>query len=674
MLKSLNFDVTFTTTGKSIKGSHNFELGLSAITGKNEAGKSLRLEMIRFALFGTKALRSEVKNYKSITSEIDFVVNGETYTIKRVINNANLTKGKESLATGTKPVNQAVIKILGYDLEVFDVANNCGQGEIEALTNKTPAERKRMVDRTLGLDAIDAVIKEVSDSILANKKTIEVLTGKTLSEVEEPVKPVIPLTLEQLEVELAGLEDERNELSSIDGQLAYAKVDQPIEPVINNPVQPTVEELQNGLIELEKSMNGVQSQLENCNRYEEMQKYLAYNGKTIEELTDYITNEVDKKWNDYHWYLTRKVEKPEITLEEIEFMEDCFHKKGAKASIHEVHCPSCNNQFQYNIHTCGVVTEQPDWARFEELTNKYNINMASQLQRYKVEIVKYEDFNNLEVVKEPTTPKLNNLSMALNALNLAAILQGFDYASTKLHVTELTVNYNSTKSANQFLIQLRKAQDEARLKYQNQLAKWAEYQLLLEKLTPRQKQLENVPFKIEVAKEQIRQLRSYQTLLQAYNSKIEAQAESLRVIGEITAENEVLSKVKKALTELKPKVKVHLLPSLNRVSSNLISQMTNGARKEIKVDENFEIMVDGQPVNTLSGSGKAVANLAVRLALGMVLTNKVFSVLLADEVDASMDAERAAFTAECLRNLTGTISQVILVSHQEPDADHQIKV
>src|SRR5690606_38861993 len=100
----------------------------------------------------------------------------------------------------------------------------------------------------------------------------------------------------------------------------------------------------------------------------------------------------------------------------------------------------------------------------------------------------------------------------------------------------------------------------------------------------------------------------------------------------------------------------------------------NGQRTVIEVDEDFNIEVDGQPVNTLSGSGKAVSNLAVRIALGMVLTNKVFSVLLADEIDAAMDDERAEATATALRNLTGTISQVVLVSHKEPDADNQIRI
>jgi hypothetical protein len=45
-------------------------------------------------------------------------------------------------------------------------------------------------------------------------------------------------------------------------------------------------------------------------------------------------------------------------------------------------------------------------------------------------------------------------------------------------------------------------------------------------------------------------------------------------------------------------------------------------RQSIVVDEEFDVTVDGQALDTLSGSGKAVANLALRLGLGQVLTNR----------------------------------------------------
>lgn len=119
-------------------------------------------------------------------------------------------------------------------------------------------------------------------------------------------------------------------------------------------------------------------------------------------------------------------------------------------------------------------------------------------------------------------------------------------------------------------------------------------------------------------------------------------------------------------------VKQHLIPSLNRVASHLITGMTGGERQSIVIDEDFDVTVDGQPVDTLSGSGKAVANLALRLGLGQVLTNKVFSIFIGDEIDASLDQDRSENCATTLRAVKDRLSQVILISHKSMPADYCI--
>ena len=65
--------------------------------------------------------------------------------------------------------------------------------------------------------------------------------------------------------------------------------------------------------------------------------------------------------------------------------------------------------------------------------------------------------------------------------------------------------------------------------------------------------------------------------------------------------------------------------------------MTGGQRQSISVDEEFDVTVDGQPLNTLSRSGKAVANLSMRIGLGQVLTNNVLSLFVGDKIDAGRE-------------------------------------
>lgn len=101
--------------------------------------------------------------------------------------------------------------------------------------------------------------------------------------------------------------------------------------------------------------------------------------------------------------------------------------------------------------------------------------------------------------------------------------------------------------------------------------------------------------------------------------------------------------------------------------------MTNGERRQIDVDEDFNILVDGQPLQTLSGSGKSVVNLALRIGLGQVLTSKVLPIFLGDEIDKDMDGERAAATHGTLQNLRQFLKQIIIVTHKEEfEADNLV--
>ena len=59
-----------------------------------------------------------------------------------------------------------------------------------------------------------------------------------------------------------------------------------------------------------------------------------------------------------------------------------------------------------------------------------------------------------------------------------------------------------------------------------------------------------------------------------------------------------------------------------------------------------------------------MANLALRLGLGQVLTNNVLSLFVGDEIDASMDDDRAENLHNCIQGLAGKISQIIYISHK----------
>ena len=128
------------------------------------------------------------------------------------------------------------------------------------------------------------------------------------------------------------------------------------------------------------------------------------------------------------------------------------------------------------------------------------------------------------------------------------------------------------------------------------------------------------------------------------------------------------------LKEMKVKIKGYVLPSLQKVSSHLLSDMSDGLFNEITISPDFDILVEGREINLFSGSEQAMINLALRLGLGQVLTHKVFSVFIGDEIDASMREDRAQLTANCLKKISKYINQVILVSHRDIEADHYVQL
>jgi exonuclease SbcC len=186
--------------------------------------------------------------------------------------------------------------------------------------------------------------------------------------------------------------------------------------------------------------------------------------------------------------------------------------------------------------------------------------------------------------------------------------------------------------------------------------------------------LQSVPTTIAGLRKLVSDAKVYEGLLKQFNNQVRHYESNLIEYNRMTADAGHYASAQETIRGLKIAIKSMLLHSLNKVASHILGQMSGGERYQVEIDDDFNIEIDGLPINTLSGSGKAVANLAIRIALGQILTNRVFSLFMADEVDASMDDDRAASTAESLRRLTDSVTQVVLVTHKSPSTDHLIEL
>src|SRR3546814_8077590 len=123
---------------------------------------------------------------------------------------SDLTPRKETLwgpdgdvlAVNTEAVNQKLLEILGFGLDVFDVVCAARQKDSERLSQMKASERKRLIDRILGLTAQEKAEKDCKDEAKGHRKLAEVLADN-LVKPELPERPVGYRPVSGLEGELA---------------------------------------------------------------------------------------------------------------------------------------------------------------------------------------------------------------------------------------------------------------------------------------------------------------------------------------------------------------------------------------------------------------------------------------------------------------------------------------
>lgn len=687
MLHKIDFKISFNSNNKVFSGTHEFDVGMTSITGPNERGKSLRMEMIRYALFGSKALRAPLSTYKDLYVSLDFSVKGVKYRVVRAKASTKLytivDDEAEDLTSGTTPTNSEIIRIFGYGIDVFDAANACLQNEIEAMSKMKPAERKQMVDRTIGLNVVDTVIAEASKTMIGIDKQIDQLNKLVLQDLSEPTAPnglkpidVISRKLKEVSEKVArviGLEAELNAITVPDPG------DRPKAPQydLDELYQQKIarDSLGSKILFLQKEMGTLPKAV---NRVD-----------NIEALKKYLDDGMPEKWNAYYHYqhLLSAVKTPTFTREQLEKFKliiDNYHDLEYVSDPNHltVTCPECQHNFPTNWDTIELVRNklpqellsddfQPWITEYREKhLNKINHTMEEHI------IKCYEDFCAVPVVERP-----DGTDLGLRHKLEATLANGYRYAEDmqkylahQKQLDELVATWSRLPKDIDAKIEETKQLIAASVKYDSDLERYNKYIANRERILFELSKLEGVNDDHDRLVNELNEANLYQRSLEFYFEKKERNDEVLAMIEGLKKEYDQHKAAKKALSDLKPKVKTYLVPSLAKSASKLLSDMTNGVRNKIEISPDFDITVDGDMIETLSGSGKAVANLAVRLALGTVLTNKVFSVFMVDEVDASMDEDRAKYTAECLRNLTKVFGQIILISHKEPEADHQIKL
>ncbi len=151
--------------------------GVTAIIGRNGAGKSTILEAIGFALYGTAATRtskhlirhSDAAPGDSVLVDLEFELDGDPVRITRELRGKNLTphatlevSGRPLVAAGgnsNAAASEEASRLLGMDRAAFFSTLASHQKDLARLADLPATDRKRLILRMLGVDSLDRAIE-----------------------------------------------------------------------------------------------------------------------------------------------------------------------------------------------------------------------------------------------------------------------------------------------------------------------------------------------------------------------------------------------------------------------------------------------------------------------------------------------------------------------------------
>ncbi len=193
------------------------DLGVFSIGGATGAGKSSILDALLFALYGEvprtgKAVRELITTgQERLSVVLDFALRGERYRVARGIYRGTrpteaqlerITNPEDPriLAEGVRPVNDAVVRLLGLDFSAFCRAVVLPQGEFDRFLRGEHTERRRVLTGLLGLEVYERMRAEASTrhgSAKLEVAAFEARLAREFAGVEPAAKEAIEAELVQ---------------------------------------------------------------------------------------------------------------------------------------------------------------------------------------------------------------------------------------------------------------------------------------------------------------------------------------------------------------------------------------------------------------------------------------------------------------------------------------------
>jgi exonuclease SbcC len=165
-------------------------------------------------------------------------------------------------------------------------------------------------------------------------------------------------------------------------------------------------------------------------------------------------------------------------------------------------------------------------------------------------------------------------------------------------------------------------------------------------------------------------LRGAEQLVEVAERRLAERAQRAARLAELKRDVRLHDELDGAFGDIRTDLNAQMRPELSESASAFLAELTDGRYAELELDEEYRVLIlEGeQPKPVISGGEEDVANLALRLAVSQTVAERAgqpLSLLVLDEVFASLDVDRRGHVMSLLQHLRDRFPQVILLTHVE---------
>lgn len=656
-----------------------FPDGVTGVVGLNGAGKSTIFEALAWTLYGSVAARTSADQIKREGTEhsdpcrieLEFIFGDDNYRVVREMTGKNLTASASVTVNGTLAANGAEVvskfiqKKLGMDFKSFYTSIFAKQKELNALSTMNPSERRPLILRMLGINALDEIIAEIRSDAKSKKDLIEKLeldlvdeTGKNrILKFEEEIK-----TLEGNKEEIAkNIKENKKNILLVEKECDLIKKDCDTNKTVYEKICKRKEELDEKKIlfdekkrleeetknlkqKIKERQGNIEKQKVKLKKFEKLDKEL----KNLETIQNGNNNALEK--------ILKKIEEKKILrnhikkdIKEITLKKTEIEKMGPNAK-----CPTCERVLEKQYHKLLEVYSKEVAEKNKEMT-------TLEKEGEKVE----EEYERLSREKQALQKKNTYLQHQLiekEKINttLQDILeeitreQKYLEDKTKEQAKISKIDFDEKKYA-----AVKNTVEESYKKYQSSLTSLSEIRNKLEKLKINQERMDGEK---NLVLQQIKNLQQ----------NIEEQQKIMKKMKEKKKEMQHLKTLNDIMTSFRIHVISQIRPTLSFYASELFEGLTDGKYSEIELDENYNLIIydNGSPytIERFSGGEEDLANLCIRLAISEVITQRagsMFNFIVLDEIFGSQDNIRKQNIIRALNSFSSKFRQIFLITHIE---------